>query len=93
MKTSSEGGREFPNRLLAIGRRAAESMEFLDLRDIVSGMKRELHCLLRGNIRLQVSDPPEAGCRAKALRCDIEDLIRHLVLDAMRCRPVVRSLS
>ena len=62
-------------------------MEFLELRDIVSGMKRELRCLLRENIRLHVSDTPEAGCRAKALRCDIEDLIRHLVLDARDAMP------
>jgi hypothetical protein len=53
----------------------------------VCGMKRELRCLLRGNIRLQVSDAPEASCRAKALRCDIEDLIRHLVLDARDAMP------
>ena len=62
-------------------------MEFLELRDIVSGMKRELRCLLRENIRLHVSDTSEAGCRAKALHCDIEDLIRHLVLDARDAMP------
>ena len=84
MKTSSEGAREFQNRLLPIGGRASETMEFLDLRDIVRGMRRELRCLLRRNIRLRVSATPNAGCRAKALRCDIEDLIRHLVLDARR---------
>jgi hypothetical protein len=87
MKTSSEGAREFQNRLLPIGGRASESMEFLELRDIGRGMKRELRCLLRENIRLHVSDTPEAGCRAKAFRCDIEDLIRHLVLDARDAMP------
>jgi two-component system cell cycle sensor histidine kinase/response regulator CckA len=87
MKTSSEGAREFQNRLLPIGGRASESMEFLELRDIVSGLKRELRRLLRENIRLHVTDTPEAGCRAKAFRCDIEDLIRHLVLDAHDAMP------
>jgi two-component system, cell cycle sensor histidine kinase and response regulator CckA len=87
MKTSSEGAREFQNRLLPIGGRASESMEFLELRDIVNRMKRELRCLLRENIRLRLSDTPDAGCRAKALRCDIEDLIRHLVLDARDAMP------
>ena len=57
-------------------------MESLELRDIVSGMKRELHGLLRENIRLRVSDTSEAVGSTKAVRCDIEDLIRHLVLDA-----------
>ena len=87
MKTSSEGARELQNRLLPIGGRESESMECLELRDIVSGMKRELRCLLRENIRLHVSDTSEAGCRAKALRCEIEDLIRHLVLDARDALP------
>ena len=68
-------------------------MEFLELRDIVSGMKRELRCLLRENIRLHVSDTSEAGCRAKALRCEIEDLIRHLVLDARDAMPAGGALS
>ena len=62
-------------------------MEFLDLREIVRGMKQELRCLLRRNIRLRVSATPNADCRAKALRCDIEDLIRHLVLDARDATP------
>jgi len=84
MKTRA---REFQNRLLPIGGRACESMEFFELRDIVSAMKRELHCLLREDIRLQLSDTPDAGCRAKARRCDIEDLIRHLVLDARDAMP------
>ena len=57
-------------------------MEWLDLRDVVSGMKRELRCLLRENIRLQVIHTSDAGYRVKAIRCDIEDLIRHMVLDA-----------
>jgi signal transduction histidine kinase len=87
MKTSSEGAREFQNRLLLIGGRASETMEFLDLRDIVRGMKQELRCLLRKNIHLRVSATPNAGCRAKALRRDIEDLIRHLVLDARDATP------
>jgi hypothetical protein len=87
MKTSSEGPREFQHRLLRIGRRASGTVESLELRDIVSGMKRELHCLLRENVRLQVSDTSEAGGRVKAIRCDIEDLIRHLVLDARDAMP------
>ena len=87
MKTSSEGGREFQNRLLPIGGRASETMEFLDLREIVRGMRRELRCLLRRNIRLRVGATPHADCRAKAIRCDIEDLIRHLVLDARDATP------
>jgi hypothetical protein len=87
MKTSSKGARELQNRLLPIGGPASESMEFLELRDIVSGMKRELRCLLRENICLDVSDTSEAGRRAKALRCGIEDLIRHLVLDARDALP------
>jgi hypothetical protein len=62
-------------------------MEWLKLREVVSGMKRELHCLLRDNIRLQVSDTSDAGYGVKALRCDIEDLIRHLVLDARDAMP------
>ena len=87
MKTSSEGPREFQHRLLRIGGRASGTMESLELRDIVSGMKRELRSLLRHNIHLHVSDTSEAGCRAKALHCDIEDLIRHLVLDARDATP------
>jgi signal transduction histidine kinase len=87
MKTSSEGARELQNRLLPIGGRASESTEFLELRDIVNRMKRELRCLLRENIRLHVSDTPEAGCRAKGFRSDIEDLIRHLALDARDAMP------
>jgi hypothetical protein len=83
MKTRA---RKFQNRLLPIGGRAFESMELLEFRDIVSGMKRELRCLLRENIRLHLSDTPDAGC-AKALRRDIEDLIRHLVLDARDAMP------
>ena len=62
-------------------------MESLELRDIVSGMKRELHGLLRENIRLRVSDTSEAVGDIKAVRCDIEDLIRHLVLDARDAMP------
>jgi signal transduction histidine kinase len=93
MKTSSEGAQELQNRLLPIGGRASEKMEFLELGDIVSGMKRELRCLLRENIRLHVSDISEAGCRAKAFRCDIEDLIRHLVLDARDAMPAGGALS
>ena len=62
-------------------------MESLELRDIVSGMKRELHGLLRENIRLRVSDTSEAVGGIKAVRCDIEDLIRHLVLDARDAMP------
>jgi signal transduction histidine kinase len=93
MKTSSEGARELQNRLLPIGGRASESMEFLELCDIVNRMKRELRCLLRENIRLHVSDTSEAGCRAKALRCEIEDLIRHLVLDARDAMPAGGALS
>ena len=88
MKTSSEGPREFQHRLLRIGGRASGTMESLELRDIVSGMKRELHCLLRENILLQVSDTSGAGGGVKAIRCDIEDLIRHLVLDARDAMPV-----
>jgi signal transduction histidine kinase len=87
MKTSSEGPREFQNQLLPIGRRASETIESLELRGVVSGMKRELHCLLRENIRLQVSDTSDVGDRVKVLRCDIEDLIRHLVLDARDAMP------
>ena len=87
MKTWSEGARGFQNRLLPIGGRASETMEVLDLREIVRGMKQELRCLLRRNIRLRVSATPNADCRAKALRCDIEDLIRHLVLDARDATP------
>jgi signal transduction histidine kinase len=87
MKTSSEGPREFQNRLLRIGRRTSGTMESLELRDILSGMKRELHGLLRENIRLRVSDTSEAVGGIKAVRCDIEDLIRHLVLDARDAMP------
>jgi hypothetical protein len=87
MKTSSEGPREFQNRLLRIGRRASGTMESLELRDIVSGMKRELDGLLRENISLRVSDTSEAVGGIKAVRCDIEDLIRHLVLDARDAMP------
>ena len=62
-------------------------MEWLELREVVSGMKQELRCLLRGNIRLKVSDTSDTGYRLKALRCNIEDLIRHLVLDAHDAMP------
>jgi hypothetical protein len=54
MKTRA---RKFQNRLLPIGGRAFESMELLEFRDIVSGMKRELRCLLRENIRLHLTRP------------------------------------
>ena len=87
MKTSSEGRRESQNRLLSICGRGSETMEWLELREVVSGMKQELQCLLRGNIRLKVSDTSDAGYRLRALRCDIEDLIRHLVLDARDAMP------
>ena len=87
MKTSSEGPGEFQNRLLPISGRGSDTMEWLELREVVSGIKRELHCLLRGNIRLQVSHTSDTGYRVKALRCDIEDLIRHMVLDARDAMP------
>ena len=87
MKRSSEGPQGFQNRLLPIGRRPSGMVESLELRDVVSGMKRELHCLLRENIRLELSDTSDAGYRVKALRRDIEDLIRHLVLDARDAMP------
>ncbi|MGB7790019.1 MAG: hypothetical protein WBL39_02310 [Terrimicrobiaceae bacterium] len=62
-------------------------MDLLDLRDVVSGMKRELRCLLRENIRLHVSDTSDTvGC-VRAVRGDIEDLIRYLVLDARDAMP------
>lgn len=87
MKTSPEGPREFQNRLLRIGKRASGPPELLELRELVSGLKWELRRLLRENIRLQVSDASDAGGRVKVLRCDIEDLIRHLVLDARDAMP------
>jgi hypothetical protein len=93
MKTSSDGAQELQNRLLPIGGRVSERMEFLELGEIVSGMKRELRCLLRENIRLHVSDISAVGCRAKALRSKIEDLIRHLVLDARDAMPAGGALS
>ena len=87
MKTSSEGVGDFQNRLFPIGPRPSGMVESLELRDVVSGMKRELHCLLRQNIRLELSDTSDAGYGVKALRRDIEDLIRHLVLDARDAMP------
>ena len=68
MKSSSEGAQGFQNRLLPIGRRPSGMVESLELRDVVSGMKRELHCLLRENIRLELGDTSDAGHRVKALR-------------------------
>ena len=68
MKTSSEGAQGFQNRLLPIGRRPSGMVESLELGDVVSGMKRELHCLLRENIRLKLGDTSDAGHRVKALR-------------------------
>ena len=93
MKTPSEGAREFQNRLLPIGGRASESMTFFELGEIVSGMKPELRSLLRENIHLQVSDTLEAGCHTRALRGEIQDLIRHLVLDARDAMPTGGVLS
>jgi hypothetical protein len=87
MKSSSEVGHESQNRLLPICGRGSETMAGLELREVVGGMIRELHCLLHENIRLQVSDSSEGGYSVKALRCDIEDLIRHLVLDARDAMP------
>ena len=78
---------EFRNQSLSIDRRISERREFLDFPEIVRGMKRELRCLLRGNIRLRIVARHVAGGRAKIYRGEIKDLIRHLVLDARDAMP------
>jgi hypothetical protein len=93
MKASSEGARKFKNRVLSIGGCAPETMELVDIRDIVNGMRSELRCLLRENIRLNVSDTSDTIGRVTAFRGDIEDLIRHLVLDARDTMPSGGELS
>lgn len=83
---------ELRNQSLSMGRRISERREFLDFPEIVRGMKRELRCLLRENIRLRIVARHAAGGRAKTYRGEIRDLIRHLVLDARDTMPAAGAL-
>jgi signal transduction histidine kinase len=89
----SEGARKYQNRILSIGGRESGTMEPLNLCGVVRGMRRELCCLLRENICLHVSDTSHNVGRVRAFRDDIEDLIRHLVLDARDAMPAGGELS
>jgi two-component system cell cycle sensor histidine kinase/response regulator CckA len=92
MKGSPQNVRGFQNRLLQIGRRTSEPVEFFELREIVRGLKRELRCLLRQNIRLNVCHASDSGGCVKAPRCEIVDVIRHMVLDARDAMPTGGTL-
>ena len=56
-------------------------------------MREELDCLLRENIRLHVSDSSDTVSHVKAFRGELEDLIRHLVLDARDAMPTGGELN
>ena len=83
---------ELRNQSLSMGRRISERREFLDFPEIVRGMKRELRCLLRENIRLRIVAKHAADGHAKIYRGEIKDLIRHLVLDARDAMPAGGAL-
>jgi signal transduction histidine kinase len=93
MKSSSRKNHGFQNRILSIGGRTSETIELLVLREIVSRMREELDCLLRENIRLHVSDSCDTVSHVKAFRGELEDLIRHLILDARDAMPAGGELN
>ena len=93
MKSSSRSGHGFHNRILPIRGRTSETIELLVLRDIVSKIRDELDCLLRENIRLHVSDRSDPVSHVRAFRGELEDLIRHLVLDARDAMPAGGELN
>jgi len=65
-----------------------EETQVLNLQDVVRQMAEELRALLRENIRLEYGRPSEReSAPVKAVRGEIEDLLRHLTLDARDAMP------
>ena len=64
-----------------------------DLTRLAIGMRDELCGLLREDITFDISGPPAERCLVKADRCQVRDLVFHLVLDAQDAMPHGGSLS
>jgi signal transduction histidine kinase len=80
-------------RILSIGQPTEIDLAVFDLNRLVNGMRDELRGLLREDIRFDVSGLSAERCLVKADRCQVRDLVFHLVLDAQDALPHGGSLS
>ena len=84
---------EADHRILSIGQPAEINLTVFDLNRLVNGMRDELRGLLREDIRFDISGLSAERCLVKADRCQMRDLVFHLVLDARDAMPHGGSLS
>ena len=80
-------------RILSIGQPRETKLAVFDLNRLAIGMRDELCGLLREDITFDISGPPAERCLVKADRCQVRDLVFHLVLDAQDAMPHGGSLS
>ena len=84
---------EADHRILSIGQPAEINLAVFDLNRLVIGMREELRGLLREDITFDISGLSTERCLVKADRCQMRDLVFHLVLDAQDAMPHGGSLS
>ncbi len=82
---ASDRAAALTSQLLAFGRRQVLLAEVLDLGEIVTGLENLLSRLLGGSVELSTSVAP--GCRVRADRGQLEQVVTNLALNARDAMP------